>query len=743
MLRVNGYVDRIIFRNAENGYTVLSLDCGEKSLSLVGTFNYINEGEYISAEGEMKLHPSYGEQLLVHSYQIERPEDAKNIEKYLGSGAFKGVGAALAKRIVEKFKGDTLRILEREPERLSEVKGISEKMAMAIGEQVEEKKDMSEAMLFLQKYGVSMKLSAKIYKEYGSSLYGVITENPYKLADDISGVGFKIADDIAAKVGIQKDAAFRIKSGLVYILNTAALSGHVYLPMEEALKHTAELLGLDMADISEHILDMQMEKRIVVKKMSDFNAVYSAHYYYMELNCAKMLHDIDIRSHEDMDKVCEALAEVEKSAGICLDELQRKAVIEAVYSGLLIITGGPGTGKTTVINSIIRYFEDKHMEVALAAPTGRAAKRMTEATGHEARTIHRLLEINGMPEEEGSAEERYALLFERNESNPLEADVVIIDEVSMVDIGLFHALLKAVSVGTRLILVGDTNQLPSVGPGNVLKDMIASDCFNVVVLHQIYRQALGSDIIVNAHKMIDEEPIDLHKKSEDFVFIAREEPERVISVILTLLKEKLPPYLRCKSNDIQVMSPMRKGVLGVERLNLILQEHLNPPLRGKEEKSFGDLTLRVGDKVMQVKNNYQLEWKVRDDRGNIRESGMGVYNGDVGIVRSIDLYEESIAVEYDDKRVAEYDFSMVGELELAYAITVHKSQGSEYPAVIIPLFRGPRLLMSRNLIYTAVTRAKSMVVLVGSGESFYEMVGNTLEMKRFSGLDERIQELAL
>lgn len=742
MTSVKGYVDRIVFRNEENGYTVLSLELEDKNLTIVGNFNYINEGEYISAEGEIKLHPSYGEQLLVYSYTIEVPEGTKDIEKYLGSGAFKGLGPTLAKRIVAKFKTGTMHILEKEPERLSEVKGISEAMAMSIGEQIEEKKDMSEAMIFLQKYGISMKLSAKIYKEYGQTLYSIITSNPYKLADDIAGVGFKIADDIAKKVGIKKDAGFRIKSGLMYVLQSAALNGHVYLPLEDALKYTAELLELDMADISEHILDMQIEKRVVVKKMSEYNAIYSNNNYYMELNLAKMLHDINVRSNENEDKVIESVEKVENQIGIELDDLQRKAVIEAVYSGLLIITGGPGTGKTTVINSIIKYFEDKNMDVSLAAPTGRAAKRMTEATGYEAKTIHRLLEINGLPSDENE-EDRYELSFERNELNPLEADVIIIDEVSMVDLSLMHSLLKAISVGTRLILVGDTNQLPSVGAGNVLKDIIASDCFNVVVLNRIYRQELSSDIVVNAHKMIDEEMINLDKKSDDFLFINRDDSEKIIAAILTLVKDKLPPYLKCQATDIQIMTPMRKGVLGVERLNTILQAHLNPPSKQKPEKKFGDLTLRQGDKIMQIKNNYQIEWNVRGLSGISTASGLGVYNGDVGIIKDIDEYAQKIIIEYDDNKEVEYDFSMVSELELAYAITVHKSQGSEYPAIIMPMFTGPRLLMSRNLIYTAVTRARNMVLLVGSKEAFYSMVNNTLEMKRYSGLDDRIRELEM
>lgn len=742
MVSVLGYVTRIIFRNDDNAYTVLALESEDKEFILVGTFNYIKEGEYISAEGEMKLHSSYGEQLLVHTYKIEEPSDLKSIEKYLGSGAFKGVGVALAKRIVTKFKDKTMEILEKEPERLAEIKGISENMAISISEQIQEKKEMSEAMVFLQKYGISAKLSAKIYKQYGDDLYGIIKENPYKLADDIVGVGFKLADDIAKKVGIERNSSFRIKSAFIYTLNLAALSGHVYLPLYEALKHTAELLDIDEGDIKEELLDMQMEKRIVVKSGYEDQLVYTSHYYYVELGLAKMLHDIDVRSNENKEKVYKHIEEVENKIGIELDDLQREAVIEAVYSGLLIITGGPGTGKTTVINSIIKYFEEKGMSVALAAPTGRAAKRMTETSGYEAKTIHRLLEINGLPDDEVN-EDRYSYMFERNESNPIESDVVIIDEVSMVDLNLMYSLLKAITVGTRLILVGDTNQLPSVGAGNVLKDIIASECFNVVKLNRIYRQALSSDIVVNAHNIINEDEIELRKKSDDFIYIERLDSERIIAAMLTLIKDKLPKYLKCEPTDIQIMTPMRKGLLGVERLNAVLQEHLNRASNLKKEKKFGDLILRVGDKVMQIKNNYKLEWSIKDKKGVVLSRGLGVYNGDTGIIRDIDSYSETIVVEFDDEKFASYDYSMANELELAYAITVHKSQGSEYPAVIIPLFQGPRMLMSRNLIYTAITRAKEMVVLIGKEEYFYGMVNNTLELRRYSGLCDRIKELSL
>lgn len=737
---VSGYIEKIKYRNEENGYTVMVVasDEDKEEVVMVGNFSAIDEGEYIEANGQMKLHPIYGEQLLVSTYEIKTPKDIRSIEKYLSSGAVKGVGEALAKRIIKKFKADTLRIMEEEPERLAEVKGISEKLALSIGEQIEQKKDMRDAMIFLQNFGISMNLAAKIYKNYGARTYAIISQNPYILADDIAGIGFKIADDIAKKMGVLADAEYRIKSGIIYILSQAAMNGHIYLPMEHLLQEARELLEIDIDMIGELLPDMQMDKKIIIKRTTEGDVVYASHLFYMELGIAKMLKDIDIHTDkkEDLDIF---FKEVEDEEEIVLDDLQKRAVEEAISSGLLIITGGPGTGKTTVIKTIIRYFENAGMEVALAAPTGRAAKRMTEATLHEAKTIHRLLEIVGREEEESN---RQYTSFERNEDNPLEADIVIIDEVSMVDIYLMNALLKAVSVGTRLILVGDMNQLPSVGPGNILRDIIESEAFNVTLLHRIYRQAEESDIIMNAHKIIDGDEIYLGKQSKDFVFIKREEPDAVISAILTLIKEKLPRYLKVDMSEIQIMSPMRKGLLGVERLNVILQENLNPPSPQKKEKLFGESLFREGDKVMQIKNNYQAEWEIYSDRGIAIDKGVGIYNGDIGRVIEINLFAEYILVEFDDKKRVEYDFSNAGELELAYAITIHKSQGSEYPGIIIPIYTGPRMLMTRNLIYTAITRAKSLVTLVGMPDMFYSMVGNTMEMKRYSSLDERIREIA-
>jgi exodeoxyribonuclease V alpha subunit len=739
MATVCGFVEKIKYRNEDNGYTVLSLvDAGEE-YTLVGSFHYISEGEMIEAVGSMTEHPVYGEQMTVESYEIKAPEDTAAMERYLGSGAIKGIGAALASRIVRRFKADTFRIMEEEPERLSEVKGVSEKMAMSISQQVEEKKEMRQAMMFLQEYGITMNLAVKIYQEYGPRLYSVLKENPYQLADDIPGVGFKMADEIARKAGIFTDSDFRIKCGVLYTLLQATANGHTYLPEGELLSQTSDLLKIEPSFIEKHLMDMQLDKRLVIRELEGKRIVYASQYYYMELNVAKMLHDLNIRGRMAEEEIRTQLLKLQKEEQIELDEKQVQAVVEAVNSGLLIITGGPGTGKTTTINTIIRFFESQEMEILLAAPTGRAAKRMTEATGYEARTIHRLLELTGVPGDDRSL----GMHFERNEENPLDADAVIIDETSMVDIHLMQSLLKAINPGTRLILVGDVNQLPSVGPGNVLRDMIDSSSFNVVMLTKIFRQATQSDIVVNAHKINRGDQVPLGKKSNDFLFIKREDPNAIINAMITLVQDKLPGYVHAKTYDIQIMTPMRKGAIGVERLNTILQEYLNPPGDGKAEKETTGVTYRVGDKVMQIKNNYNIEWEVRNKYGIPMDKGTGVYNGDMGIVREINAFAELVTVEFDEGRMVDYSFKQLEELELAYAITIHKSQGSEYPAVVIPVFSGPRMLMTRNLIYTAVTRAKSCVCLVGMPEVFGYMVNNEMEQRRYSGLKDRICEISM
>ena len=736
---ITGYIDHIIFRNEDNGYTVMVLKgvSEEDELTCVGSFPVVTQGASVELEGNFTQHPVYGKQFQAVRLTEKMPEDALAMERYLGSGAIKGIGAALAGRIVRHFGDDTFQIVENEPERLSEVKGISEKKAREIAMQIAEKSDMRKAMMFLQKYGISLNLGAKIYQKYGDSVYSVLQENPYRLADDISGVGFKIADEIAYRIGIHTDSDYRIKSGMVYTLLQATGEGHVYLPKDELFQRAAELLGVDSSYMEKHLVDLAMDRKIVQKEQGDQILIYPAQYYYLELNTARMLRELDIFCPEDEKIVERRIVQIEKETGTVLDEMQKKAVQEAAGHGLLILTGGPGTGKTTTINAIIRYFEGEGAEIRLAAPTGRAAKRMTEATGYEAQTIHRLLELSGMPEDD---REGQPIHFERNAENPLETDVIIIDEMSMVDIHLIHSLLMAVMAGTRLILVGDVDQLPSVGPGSVLKDIISSERFHVVTLTKIFRQAGESDIIMNAHKINAGEPVELNKKSRDFFFLKRYDADIIIRVVIALIQEKLPKYVEAKPFEIQVLTPMRKGLLGVERLNQILQRYLNPPDASKKEKEIGQGLFREGDKIMQVRNNYQLEWEIRGRYEIPIEKGVGVFNGDTGIIKTINEFAETAEVEFEDGRWAEYSFKQLDELELAYAVTIHKSQGSEYPAVIIPLLSGPRMLMNRNLLYTAVTRARKCVTVVGSEETFRDMIRNEKQQRRYSSLDQRIQE---
>ena len=731
-----GYVEHIVFRNNDNGYTVFQLVSEEEELTCVGLFSVLAEGELVQVSGYMKEHPLYGEQLQVEQYELLAPEDETAMERYLGSGAIKGIGAAMAARIVRRFKGDTFRIIEEEPERLAEVKGISEKKAIEISAQMEEKKDLRQAMMFLTQYGISVPLAVKIYQQYGNRTYQVVEENPYRLADDISGIGFKIADEIASRIGIHTDSDYRIRSGLLYVLLQATGEGHTCLPKEDLLHRAAALLGVEEEQMETQLMNLCMDRKLVMKEQNGKVMVWYGQYYYMELNVAKMLHDLNLECEMEESQIVKKLSKVEKQASITLDEMQRKAVVEAVKNGVLVITGGPGTGKTTTINAIIRYFETEDMEILLAAPTGRAAKRMTEATGWEAVTIHRLLELSGVP-----SDDRSTASFERNEENPLEADVIIIDEMSMVDIFLMNALLKAVSVGTRLILVGDINQLPSVGPGCVLKDIIRAGSCPVVQLTRIFRQASQSDIIVNAHKINRGEHVTLDNKSRDFFFLQRQDPNVILRVVLALVQEKMPRYVDARPTDIQVLTPMRKGSLGVENLNEMLQRYLNPPSPEKNEKETARGRFREGDKVMQIKNNYQIEWEARNRYGIAIDKGTGIFNGDMGIVQQIDLLAETMEVLFDDYRTVTYSFQMLEELELAYAVTIHKSQGSEYPAVVIPLLTGPRLLMNRNLLYTAVTRARSCVTLVGSPETFAQMIDNASEQTRYSGLYDRIREV--
>lgn len=735
MAILEGYVGHIRFRNEENGYTVLTLETAVDEETCVGNFNYINEGEYMRMEGDYVDHPVHGPQFKVETYEVKAPEGMKDMERYLGSGSIKGMGPVLAKRVVKKFKMDTFRVIEEEPERLIEIKGISERMAQDIAMQFHEKQAMRQAMIFLSQYGIATNYAVKIFNEYGDRLYDVIKTNPYKMADDITGIGFKIADEIAGRVGIGTESDFRLKSGILYTMQQASYSGHVSFPRERLLIRGAELLGVTPEVLEPRLMDLVLEKKLVIKKMDNRDMVYTNNTYYVEMNTAKRLLDLDVKYDVPDVTLEHSLKMMEQSEKIVYDELQKDAIRTGARNGVLIVTGGPGTGKTTTINAIIRYFEGEGLDIMLGAPTGRAAKRMAEATGCEAKTIHRLLELNG--DLEGGSRFK----FERNEQNPLETDVVIIDEMSMVDLNLMHALLMAIVPGTRLILVGDGNQLPSVGAGNVLKDLIASKCFSVVELNKIFRQAEKSDIVVNAHRINQGQFIKLDNKSRDFFFLKRNSIQEILGVVIYLVRDKMPKYVDATPYDVQVLTPMRKGELGVEKLNQILQQYLNPPSPEKREKEVHIGVFREGDKVMQIKNNYKLEWEITNGRGFVLDTGVGVFNGDVGIIREINSFSEEIVVVFDEVKVVKYGFSMLDELELAYAVTIHKSQGSEYPAVVLPLLTGPRVLFNRNLLYTAVTRAKQCVTMVGNPDMVDFMIQNVNEQLRYSGLAYQLKEI--
>jgi len=739
MDNITGYVDHIVYQNSDNGYTVMTLVAEGEEVTCVGMCKGLGQGENISAEGEYIEHPVYGRQFKIQTYETVAPTDRVGMERYLGSGAIRGVGEALAARIVKKFGDDTFRIIEEEPERLAEVKGISERKAQEIAVQMEEKKDLREALVYLQQYGISNTLAVKIYNTYGMEMYGVMRENPYRLAEDVSGVGFRIADEIAGRIGIHTDSDYRIRSGILYTLLQAVGEGHCFLPLELLLRRASELLGVSEENIRPQVDNLIMDRKLVAKG----DAVFAAAYYYAELNCANMLRNLNIPMLEaenlpaqDM-AIRKRLERMAENLSMELDELQLKAVEESIKNGLFILSGGPGTGKTTTINMIIRYFESEGMDIFLAAPTGRAAKRMTEATGFEAKTIHRLLELNSALSDDDTRRAN----FERNQENPLEADVVIIDEMSMVDIQLFQALLKAILPGTRLILVGDVDQLPSVGPGQVLRDLMNSEAFPMVTLEKIFRQAGESDIVVNAHRINKGEQIALDNKSRDFFLLERNDVNVIYKHMIQLIREMLPKYVNATPFDIQVLTPMRKGSLGCETLNGILQRYLNPADPHKKEHSYGNTVFREGDKVMQIKNNYQLEWEIVGRYNIPIDKGMGVFNGDMGRVLEINETMSTLLVEFDDGRRVNYPFSGLEELELSYAITIHKSQGSEYPAVILPLLGGPRMLFNRNLLYTGITRARNCVTILGSSETVRNMIDNVSENRRYTALESRIREI--
>lgn len=738
MEEITGYVEGIIFRNSDNGYTVMDFVVDEFLITVVGIFPTVGEGENLLLRGQYIDHPTYGRQFKATSYEAVAPADELSMERYLGSGAIRGIGPKLAARIVKKFGADTFRLIEEEPERLAEVKGISLNKAMEISDQIVGAKDIRNAMIFLDKYGLHGNTAIKIYNRFGNEVYNIIQSNPYKLADEISGIGFKTADEIATQVGIKVDSEFRIKGGIQYILGQGAGLGHTYLPIELLKDMSVDLLKVDEASVEAQIMNLAMERKLIIKKDGDNTQIYSRAFFRMEESIAGMLRELNVTYKADEADLQKVIRRIEKDEEIELDELQKNAVISAAKKGFFILTGGPGTGKTTTITTMIRMFEEEGLNIFLGAPTGRAAKRMSEATGYEARTIHRMLEVSGRLGDDDDVAS--FARFDRNEENPLECDVIIIDEMSMVDVSLMYSLLKAISPGTRLILVGDVNQLPSVGPGNVLKDILASDKFESVKLEKIFRQAQESDIVMNAHKIHQGQHVLLDNKSKDFFFLKRDDADTIISVMLTLVKEKMPKYVDAGISEIQVLTPTRKGLLGVERLNSILQRYLNPESPDKKEWKGDTRVFREGDKVMQIRNNYQLEWEVTGSYNITIEKGLGVFNGDVGIIKDINEWGKTVTVEFEEGRKVVYPFASLDELELAYAITVHKSQGSEYPAVVMPIVDGPKMLMNRNILYTAITRAKKCVTMVGDADVFYSMVDNTSQAKRYSGLKDRIAE---
>ncbi|MDP4146143.1 MAG: ATP-dependent RecD-like DNA helicase [Bacillota bacterium] len=734
MTEIQGSVQDIVFKNDENGYVVAHIkDNDESKLTIVGCIPFIMEGQSLKLKGEWVNHPKFGAQFKVEACEEVVPDSIVGIERYLSSGIILGIGPVTAKKIVAKFKEQTLDILDNNIERLKEIEGIGDKKIAVINESYSKQREVRNIMVFLQTYGITPKQCVKIYSKYGSDAINIVKNNPYILTEDIAGIGFKTADKLARSLGIEPDSPFRIQSGIIYVVNNFCSQGNTYMPLNKLIDEANDLLSVSNDDIEKIVYESTLEQKIKVEVIEDVNCVFTVPYYYCELGVTKKIITLasDNYTHIDVD-VEKEIASFEKENNISFAPSQKEAIKGAVENGIEVITGGPGTGKTTVINCITKIFEEASMRVFMAAPTGRAAKRMTEATGRESKTIHRLLEL-GIGGEEN-------LSFFRNGEAPLECDVLIIDEASMIDIMLMNSLLKAVGMGTRVIIVGDVDQLPSVGPGNVLRDIIDSKCVKVVRLKEIFRQAGESMIIVNAHKINNGEMPILNKKDKDFYFINLEQNEKILDTLISLAKDRLPRFNPSwnKMEDIQVLSSMRRGVLGVENLNAKLQEILNPKVAQKKEYKFRDVIYRVGDKVMVNKNNYTIRWTRINGEGD--KEGQGVFNGDVGFVEDIDD-DNNVIVVFDKERRVVYDTMYLDELDLAYAITIHKSQGSEFPVVVMPIFMGAPMLMNRNLLYTGITRAKQLVVLVGSSKAVHFMINNNKGFERYSALRWRINDI--
>ncbi len=730
MEKKSGIIEEIIFRNEDNGYTVFEVLTDDGTETFVGTALKLSAGEEITALGEYTEHMVYGRQFQIKECMTKAPQELKAMERYLGSGAIKGIGPVLAGKIIEQFGEATFRIMEEEPERLVQVSGISHRKAMAIAEVFFEQRNMRRVFLFLQEYELSMTYALRIYEAYKEKTFFVVKEQPYRLAAEIDGIGFRIADRIAEKSGVDRGAPERILAGIRYVLEAAATEGHVYLPRELLFTRTCELLQIGIDYLEPYLMEMQLKRQAVVRRRNDMEAVYLESYYRMERYIASKLMALQSFS---AGEVVASRAVSESWIGLLPDEMQTEAVERSLRENVLIITGGPGTGKTTIINRIIQIYTEAGYQVELAAPTGRAAKRMAETTGRRARTIHRLLENY-------YSAEKNQQKFQRDEDYPLECDLLIVDEASMLDIFLMYHILKAMPEGARLILVGDRDQLPSIGAGNVLKDLLSSSIPSVR-LNRIYRQQDDSAIVLNAFHIRRGEAMEYKGKS-DFFFIKRERGGQILSEIVGLLQSRLPDFTGFHPVlEMQVITPMRKGQLGAMQLNLALQKVLNPPSKKKYEKSFRELVFREGDKVMQIKNDYQMDWKIYSSAGEVLEEGSGIFNGDIGLIEDINDFEECITICFDEEKIVKYPYAALDGLELAYAMTVHKSQGSEYPVVILPLYDAGSRLLTRNLLYTAITRAKNYVILVGQERIAERMIANNREVSRYSGLTDALADM--
>lgn len=734
MEEIQGTVEDIVFQNEENGYVIAKLKSKNDLLTIVGHIPYITEGQNLKLRGQWVIHPQFGQQLKVENCEEMLPSTITGIEKYLASGVIVGIGPVTAKKIVEKFGEKTFDILDNNIEKLRDIEGIGDKKIEIIYESYCKQREVKNIMVFLQTYGVTPNQCMKIYKRFGSESISIVKNNPYILTEEISGIGFKTADKIARSLGVEADSPFRIQSGIKYVINEFCSLGNTYMPIDKLLKEGADILNVSREEVEKNVVESALDGKIKIETIENVDCVFTLPYYYCELGVTKKILTLAFGQYEKLNIDIESeIKEFEDEHNIKFAPSQKEAIEGIVDNGIEVITGGPGTGKTTIINCIINIFERAGMKVSMGAPTGRAAKRMTEATGRESKTIHRLLELGYNNDD--------SMAFFKDEESPLECDVLIVDEASMIDVVLMNSLLKAVGAGTRLIIVGDVDQLPSVGPGNVLRDIIQSKCVKVVRLKDIFRQAQESMIIVNAHKINSGEMPLLNEKNKDFYFIKEEAQEKILDTLIQLINIRLPKFNSewNKMQHIQILSPMRKGTLGVYNLNLKLQEILNPRDRAKKEKQYRDMYFRVGDKVMQTKNNYSIKWTRIGGSGE--NEGIGVFNGDVGFIDAIDEESDIITVIFDDERKVVYENMYLDELDLAYAITIHKSQGSEFPVVIMPAFMGPPLLMNRNLLYTGITRAKQMVVLVGSPKALHFMIENNRGFERYSSLKWRITDI--